>query len=166
MKLIAAVTENWGIGKDGGLLFSIPDDMRFFRETTKGAVVIMGRKTLESFPGGRPLKGRDNLVLTRDSSFSRDGVRVFHSVEDVLSAAGEYEDRDLFVIGGGEVYRQLLPYCSKAYITKMDITLPADSFFPNLDAHPGWTLAESGQQNEHEGVKYAFCTYVNTAEKE
>jgi len=161
MKLIVAVTSNWGIGKDNKLLFSIPEDMKFFRTVTKGAAVIMGRKTLESFPGGNPLKGRVNIVLTKNTSLEKEGVIY---VSDVPSAIKEAEQsgRDIFVIGGQSIYRLFLPYCKEAYITKMDTLLPADSYFPNLDEEDGWIISENLGGGEYEGVKYNFLLYTNS----
>ena len=161
MDIIVAVTSDWAIGKDGSLLYSIPDDMRFFREKTKGAAVVMGRATLESFPGGRPLKGRRNIVLTKNASYKKDGVEIVHSMEEAIELIRGERERPVFIIGGDSIYRQFLPYCSLAYITKMDITLPADSFFPNLDSEPGWVLEEDGPVLEHENIKYRFTTYKN-----
>lgn len=165
MNLIAAVTSNWGIGKDNSLLLSIPDDMRFFREKTRGAAVIMGRKTLESFPGGNPLKGRVNIVLTNNRSFKKDGA-ICVSCADEAIAQAEKTGRPVFVIGGESIYRLLLPCCEKAYITKMQTVLPADSFFPNLDEDPDWSVFETGDEMEYEGVKYSFVTYINNNVKE
>lgn len=165
MNIIAAVTSNWGIGKDNSLLLSIPDDMRFFREKTRGAAVIMGRKTLESFPGGNPLKGRVNIVLTNNRSFKKDGAVCVFSAGDAIAHAKK-TGRPVFVIGGESIYRLFLPYCEKAYITKMQTLLPADSFFPNLDGDPDWSVFETGDEMEYEGVKYSFVTYINNNVKE
>ena len=132
MNLIVAVDSNWGIGKDNKLLVSIPADMKFFRTTTSGKVVIMGRKTLESFPNGLPLKNRVNIVITGNKDYKvKDGV-VVHSVEEALQEAGKYPSEDVYVIGGDSIYRQMLPYCSKAHVTKIDFAYQADTFFPNL----------------------------------
>ena len=165
MDLIAAVTSNWGIGKDNALLLSIPDDMRFFREKTRAAAVIMGRRTLDSFPGGKPLKGRVNIVLTNNRSFKKDGAICVYSAGGAIEEAKK-TGRPVFVIGGESVYRLLLPYCEKAYITKMQTLLPADSFFPNLDAQPDWSVLQTSEEAEYEGVKYSFVTYINNNVKE
>ena len=117
MNLIAAADENWAIGKDGGLLAHLPGDMKFFRETTKEKVVVMGRKTLESFPGKKPLKNRVNIVLTRNTDYAPEGVTLCGSVEEALELLKQYDSEDVFIIGGGTVYRAFLPYCKKAYIT-------------------------------------------------
>ena len=118
MNLIVAVDSNWAIGKENKLLVSIPQDMKFFRETTKGKVVAMGRKTLESFPGGQPLKNRVNVVLTTDKNYKVKDTVIVHTIEEMLDELKKYDSEDIFVIGGESIYRQLLPYCTKAYITK------------------------------------------------
>ena len=163
---IAAVTENWGIGKENKLLLSIPEDMKFFREATRGAAVIMGRKTLQSFPGGNPLKGRCNIVLTRDPCFKKDGVTAVSSVEDAVLAA-ENSGRDkIFVIGGGSVYSQFMPICKTAYITKIEANLPADSFFPDLDSDPCWEISHKSSRYDFGGIGFSFLTYENKNMKE
>lgn len=163
LKAIVAVCDDWGIGLDGGMIVENRADMRHFVACTKGHAVIMGRKTLESFPGGRPLKDRRNIVLTRDASFERAGVEVVRSVDEALSAvAGEDE---AWVIGGAEVYRQLLPFCAEAVVTKNRCVRPADTFFPNLDDDPAWHIdARDGGHVVAEGegdagVEYEFVTY-------
>ncbi|MCD8180466.1 MAG: dihydrofolate reductase [Firmicutes bacterium] len=156
MRIIAAVDERWGIGKNGGLLFSLPSDMSFFKEKTMGETVIMGRKTFESLPGGKPLCGRENIVLSADKGFTARGVRVFHAAEDLLR---EYADSGAFVIGGGRVYELLLPYCSEAYITRICADGGADVFFPNLDASKEWRAAEISEPFTENGVELFFCKY-------
>ncbi len=158
MKAIAAVDKSWGIGRGGGLLFHIPADMRFFRETTKGAAVIMGRKTLESFPGGKPLPGRLNIVLTRDPNCAPEGVTVVHGPAEAEKAALD-SGRPVFVIGGGEVYALMLDRCAECLITKVDANAGADAFFPDLDKAPGWYLAEEGDELEDNGYSFRFTTY-------
>ena len=156
---IAAVSADWGIGKDGDLLFNIPEDKKHFRRTTLNHKVIMGRKTLESLPGGKPFKDRENIVLSRNKDFSAEGVIVCHSTEEVLSLLESTADEETFVAGGGEIYGAMLPYCQKAIITKISGDSPADTFFPNLDEDPAWTLAEESEEQEYEGLKYRFCIY-------
>lgn len=158
MKAIAAVDKNWGIGRDGGLLFHIPEDMRFFRETTKGAAVIMGRKTLESFPGGRPLPGRLNIVLTRDPTYAPEGVTAVPTAEEAERTALD-SGRPVFVIGGGEIYSLFLDRCEECLITKVDAAPEADAFFPDLDRRKDWILAEEGEEREFEGLKFRFTAY-------
>ena len=166
MKLIVAVTENWGIGAKGGLLKSLPEDMAFFREKTRGAAVVMGQTTFESFPGRRPLKGRANLVLSQDASFAPESVTVLRSVEELraaLAALPEAQRDNVWVIGGGSIYRLLLPYCDEAYITRMALTLPADVYFPDLDAEPDWTEVDPGTPQVSGGVGYRFTRWRNAA---
>lgn len=165
LSAIVAVCDDWGIGRDGGMLVENRADMRHFVRCTKGHTVIMGRKTLESFPGGRPLKDRRNIVLTRDEAFARAGVEVAHSVEAALDLLTPLEEA--WVIGGAEVYRQLLPYCARAVVTKNHCIRPADTFFPNLDEGDAWTVfhVDGGhevQPNEGDaGMPYEFVTYVH-----
>ena len=163
LSAIVAVCDNWGIGLGGDMVVSNRMDMRHFVRHTKGHTVIMGRKTLESFPGGRPLKDRRNLVLTRDASFARQGVEVVHSVEEALAALAP--DEEAWVVGGAEVYRQLLPFCACAEVTKNHEVRPADTFFPDLDADPAWRVAAVDGPHTvlpgegDEGLVYEFVTY-------
>ena len=170
LKAIVAVCDDWGIGRHGGMLLENRADMRHFVACTKGHAVIMGRKTLESFPGGRPLKDRRNIVLTRDVAFSRDGVETVHSVEEALSAVSGEDVA--WVLGGAEVYRQLIPSCVEAVVTKNHCIRPADSFFPNLDDDPSWRIAarddghviQAGAGDE--GVPFEFVTYERVDAKQ
>ena len=157
MKLIVAVSQNWGIGKDGDLLFSIPKDMKFFRETTMGKTVILGRKNLESFPGKKPLPKRPNIILTRDKSFTCEGATVVNSIDELLALPVDFEDA--FVIGGEEIYRQLLGYCNICYVTKVKETADADKFMVNLDELCQWELKEESEEIEDNGHIITFCTY-------
>ena len=163
MKLIVAVDEKWGIGKNGDLLLSIPDDMRFFREKTRRAVLVMGYNTLLSFPNSKPLPGRMNLVLIDIDGMSAPGTVMCNSMEHLFGIIKDMNTDDIFIIGGGYTYRQFLPYCDTAYITKMQFSGDADTFIPNLDELPEWTVAEESEEKEHEGVKYRFVTYHNSA---
>ena len=156
MELIVAVYDDWGIGKDGTQPVALSVDRKFFRETTKGAMVIVGRKTLADFPGGRPLPNRVNVVLTRQDA-QIPGVVVCHSPEEAWELAKSAERA--MVIGGGSVYRQMLPLCDKAYITKVHATPESDTFFPNLDAAPDWVLTQVLQQGEENGIGYEMCLY-------
>ncbi|MCD7929147.1 MAG: dihydrofolate reductase [Clostridiales bacterium] len=155
LNLITAVSRDRGIGWQGGLLFSIPEDMRRFKTLTMGKTVVMGRGTLDSLPGGRPLRGRRNLVLTRDRGFHREGVEPFHSLAELLAAlpAGDAAGG----IGGGGGYEQLLPCCGALYLTEVDAAPPADRFLPPLDE--GWTLVEATAWREAAGLPYRFCHY-------
>lgn len=158
MKLIAAVDNERNIGNKGGLLFSLPDDMKFFRETTSGKVIVMGRKTLESFPGSKPLKNRVNIVLSR-SGHSVDGAEFVTSVDELLRKLKEYNTDDVYVIGGAEIYALLLPYCDTALITQVDtVAEEADTKFPILNSGE-WELAECSQAHENNGISFKFTTY-------
>ena len=159
MKLIVAVDRNWAIGNEGKLLASIPEDMKFFRTTTTGNVVVMGRKTLESFPGKRPLKNRVNIVLTRDEGYTADGAVIVHDIEELLAKLEDYSDKDIYVIGGGTIYNQLLKYCDTALVTDIDDEFKADTYFPDLDKDESWKMADSGERKEHEGTVYYFRRY-------
>ena len=140
MNLIAAVDKNWAIGYQNKLLTSIPEDMKFFRQTTTGKVVVMGRKTLESFPGKKPLKNRTNIVLTKNPSYQAEGAIVVHSEDELREELKKYDSEDIFVIGGESIYRQLLDECDKAYITKIEYAYTADAYFPNLDEKEEWKI--------------------------
>ena len=155
MYVIAAVDQNWAIGKDGDQLVRIPADLKRFQALTTGHAVILGRKTLATFPGGRPLKNRRNLILSRDIAFAPEGAEVFHDLDSLLSAA----PADAFVIGGESVYRALLPFCTRAYITQIARAWPADAFFPDLDADPAWRVTEEGKPLEHQGLIFRYVTY-------
>lgn len=160
MNLIVAVDNRWAIGYKGKLLNSIPEDMKFFRETTTGKVVIMGRKTLESFPNGLPLKKRVNIVITRDKNFFVKDAVIVHSVEDALKEAEKYASEDIYVIGGESIYRQMLPYCDVAHVTKMDYVYQADTYFPNLDEDPEWEIAADSEEKTYFDLEYRFLMYV------
>lgn len=163
LSAIVAVCEDWGIGRDGGMIVANRADMRRFVALTRGHTVIMGRRTLESFPGGRPLRDRRNIVLTRDAAFATEGAEVARSVEEAVSLLAEGELA--WVIGGGQVYRQMLPLCSRAEVTVNRCTRPADAFFPDLDHDPAWGLFEEtepeviGEGEGDEGVAFTFRTY-------
>jgi len=156
MELIVAVYDDWGIGAGGTQPVAVSADRKFFRETTKGACVIVGRKTLADFPGGKPLPGRLNVVLTRQD-IQIPGVAVCHSPEEAVDLAKA--QARTFVIGGGSVYGQMLKYCDKAYVTKVHAQPESDTFFPNLDADPAWNLQEVLQSGEENGIRYEMCLY-------
>lgn len=156
MELIAAVYDDWGIGRDGTQPVALSADRKFFRETTRGAMVIVGRKTMGDFPGGKPLPNRVNVVLTRETA-PMEGVVVRHSPEEVAELAKTAERA--IVIGGGSIYRQMLPMCDTAYITKVHVTPESDTYFPNLDDDPRWKLAEVLLSGEENGVGYEMCLY-------
>ena len=160
MNLIVAVDRNWAIGKDNKLLVSIPDDMKFFRETTTGKVVVMGRKTLESFPNGKPLKNRVNIVLTRDNNYMVNDAIVVHSKEELQKELEKYNSEDVYIIGGESIYRMMLDDCSRAYVTYVDYAYDADTFFPNLDEDAAWTLAEESEEQTYYDIEFYFRTYT------
>lgn len=157
MDLIVAVYDDWGIGKDGTQPIALSVDRKFFRETTRGAAVIAGRRTVEDFPGKKPLPGRLNIMLTR-SSEPVTGFTLCGSPEEAVKVARAAERA--FVIGGGSVYRQLLPYCDRAYITKVHACPESDTFFQNLDEDPAWQCAETLLSGEENGVAYEMLLYV------
>ena len=161
MNLIVAVDQNWAIGNKGKLLVSIPSDMKFFREETsgEGKVVILGRKTLETFPGGRPLPKRVNVILTKNPDFKVDGAIVVHSVEEALEAVKDFEDEKIYVIGGDTIYKQFLPYCNLAHVTKIEHAYEADAYFPDLDADAGWKMTETSEEQTYFDLEYAFTKY-------
>ena len=148
MYAIVAADRNWAIGRDGDQLCYIPADLKRFQALTTGHAVVLGRRTLSTFPGGRPLKGRRNLILSRDPAFRPEGAEVFRDLESLLAAA----PADAFVIGGGQVYRQLLDRCDTVYVTRLDRVFPADAWFPDLDADPAWMPAGSEGPFDHQGV--------------
>ena len=159
MNLIVAVDKNWAIGKENKLLVSIPQDMKFFRETTMGKVVVMGRKTLESFPGGQPLKKRTNIVITRDKNYSVKDAIVVHSVEEALEEIKNYNSEDVYVIGGDSIYRQMLPYCDVAHVTKINHAYEADTYFPNLDEKEDWLVTGVSDEQTYFNLEYEFVRY-------
>ena len=155
MNAVVAVDENWAIGKDGDQLCYISTDLKRFKELTLGHPVILGRRTLATFPGGRPLKGRRNLVLSRAPAFLPEGAEVFRDVESLLSQVPE----DSFIIGGESVYKALLPYCDRVYVTKISRSFPADTWFPNLDEDPSWRVDREEPPLEEGGLSFQYVTY-------
>ena len=156
MYAIVAVDEKWGIGRDNALLFHLPADLKRFKELTSGHTVLMGRKTLESLPGGRGLPNRRNLVLTRQKRFIPDRAEAVHSLEKLLALAGS----DAFVIGGQAVYEQLLPHCTRVYVTKVLSEAPADAFFPSLDDDPHWRIVAASEIQEENGLRFQYVEYA------
>lgn len=156
MELIVAVYDDWGIGREGTQPLALSADRKFFREATRGTLVLAGRRTIEDFPGKKPLPGRENLVLTR-STEPISGFTLCNTVEEALSKARKAPRA--FVIGGGSVYRQMLPYCTAAYITKVHTTVPCDTFFPDLDRDPDWVLSECLQSGTENGIAYEMLLY-------
>ncbi len=160
MELIVAVYDDWGIGSDGTQPIALKADRKFFRETTRGSMVIVGRRTVEDFPDKKPLPGRVNVVLTR-SAGGIEGFTVCNTTEEAVTLAQKAERA--MVIGGGSIYRQLLPYCDIAYVTKVHCTPDSDTFFPDLDADKSWKLEEILQSGEENGIPYEMCRYIRKA---
>ena len=159
MNIIVAVDRNWAIGYKNKLLVSIPADMKFFRSTTTGKVVVMGRKTLESFPNGLPLKNRINIVLTANREFKVKDAIICHSVEELLEELKKYDSDDIYVIGGDSIYHQMLPYCNVAHVTKIDHAYEADTWFPNLDELPEWEITADSEEQTYCDLEYQFLKY-------
>jgi dihydrofolate reductase len=159
MNLIVAVDKHWAIGYQNKLLVRIPADQRFFRDETMNKAVIMGRKTLESFPGGQPLKQRLNVVITSDSDYKVKDALVVHSMEEALEAVKDYRSEDVFVIGGASIYKQMLDLCDIAHVTKIDYEYIADTYFPDLDERKDWVLAEESEEQTYYDLTYTFCRY-------
>ena len=157
MELIVAVYDDWGIGKDGTQPVALSADRKFFRETTRGAMVIVGRRTIEDFPGQKPLPGRVNVALTRTPK-EIPGFTVVTSPEEAAALAVNAERA--MVIGGGSIYRQMIPMCDTAYVTKVHTTVDSDTFFPNLDEDAAWELKEVLQSGEENGISYEMCLYM------
>ena len=155
MQAIVAVSQSWGIGKDGRLLFRLSADLRRFKALTTGRTVVMGRKTLQSLPGGKGLPNRRNLVLSRRMDYAPENAEVVTSVEALLRTAGE----DAFVIGGRQVYEQLLPHCERVHVTKVLADAPADAFFPNLDEDPAWRIASVSDVLTENGISFQYVEY-------
>ena len=159
MNVIVAVDRNWAIGKDGDQLVYLSEDLKHFKALTTGHPVILGRKTLATFPGGRPLKGRRNMILSRSPGFAPEGAEVFQNLPALLEAAPE----DAFVLGGASVYAALLDKCDAAYVTKIEASFPGpDCFFPNLDRLPQWHVTDESPTLEEQGLRFRYVTYRRT----
>lgn len=159
MKLIAVVDSNWAIGNRGQQLVNIPQDQKMFRDRTLGKVIVMGRKTLESLPGGQPLYGRTNVVLTKDMRFQAKGAKICHSVDEVLKLLEHIPQEDIYIIGGQTIYEQFLPYCEEAFITWIDYEYHADTYFPNLDQSENWVMTEESDEQTYFNLCYTYRTY-------
>ena len=160
MRIIVAADNKWGIGKDNRLLVSIPADMKMFRQETTGKGVVMGRKTLESFPGGLPLKNRTNIVLTKNENYQAKGAVVVHTMEEALEEIKKYPSDQVYCIGGDSIYKQFLPYCDTAYVTKIDFSYEADSYFPDLDRMTEeWEITGRSGEQTYFDLEYEFLTY-------
>jgi len=159
MNLIVNVDKNWAIGKDDRLLVNIPADMKFFRESTMGKVVVMGRKTLESFPNGKSLKGRVNIVLSRNPLYQVKDAVVVHSEEELKEELKKYDSEDIYVIGGESIYKMLLDNCRVAHVTKVDYAYEADAYFPNLDEKPEWKITADSEEQTYFDLEFHFLKY-------
>ncbi len=159
MNLIVAVDKNWAIGNKGKLLVSIPNDHRMFREETTGKVVVLGRKTLETFPGGLPLKNRTNIILSSDADYQVKDAVVVHSIEELLDELKKYPSENIYIIGGDSVYRQMLPYCNVAHVTKIEHAFDADAYFSDLAQMPEWTKTAESEEQTYFNLEYTFQKY-------
>ena len=159
MNLIVNVDSNWAIVYRGKLLVSIPEDMKFFRSETTGKVVVLGRKTLDTFPGGQPLKNRTNIILTRNPNYQVKGAIICHSVEEVLEELKKYNSEDVYIIGGDSIYKEFLPYCDVAHVTRTDHVYDADAWFPNLEEDPAWVLTGESEEKTYFDLEFRFCRY-------
>lgn len=159
MNIIVAVDKNWAIGYQNKLLISIPEDMRFFRDETMNKVVVMGKNTLESFPGGRPLKNRINIVIAPEQNYRVEDAIVVHSIEEALDKIKAYRSEDVYVIGGASIYSQMLDHCDVAHITKIDYAYQADTYFPNLDEKDDWVVAKQSEERTYYDIEYTFYQY-------
>jgi dihydrofolate reductase len=159
MKAIVAVDRNWAIGKNNDLLVRIPEDMKRFRAFTTGNVIVMGRKTLESFPNGLPLPNRVNVVLTTNPNFNVKGVVVAHSIDELQEVLKEYDDKEIYVVGGDSVYKQLVPMCDEVIATKIDFAYDADKFFPNLDNDDEWYVDSESEEITYYDIIFNYVNY-------
>lgn len=159
MNLIVAVDKNWAIGNKGGLLVRIPNDHKQFRQKTIGKVVVLGRKTLETFPQRMPLAGRTNIILSANPNYKVKDAVVVHNIEELLEELKKYDDEDIYIIGGESVYRMMLPYCGTAYVTKLDHDYEADAYFPNLDRLDEWETVEESEEQTYFDLAYSFTRY-------
>lgn len=166
MNVIVAVDNNWAIGCKGGLLVRIPNDHKAFRQETTGKVVVLGRKTLETFPQGMPLADRTNIILSGNPAYRVKGAVVVHSLEELLDELKKYRDEEIYIIGGESVYRMMLPYCDTAHVTKIDHSYEADAHFPDLDASGEWEITADSEEQTYFDIAYRFVKYERKNRKE
>ena len=159
MNLIVAVDENWAIGNKGELLVSIPADHKMFRQETINKVVVLGRKTIETFPQGQPLGKRTNIIVTNNPEYKAGDAIIVHSIDELLEELKNYNTKDVYIIGGASIYEQLLPYCDTAHVTKIDHKYVADAYFPNLDENPEWEITASSEEQYYFDLTYHFLKY-------
>ena len=159
MIAVLSADKNWAIGYKGDLLVKIPNDMKMFRTLTTGNVIVMGRKTLESFPNGQPLPNRVNIVMTQNPDYQAKGCVIVHSTKELLEELKNYPDKQVYVVGGESIYRELLPFCEEAYVTRIDYEYQADRYFPNLDEMEDWEMYEEGEEETFFSIEYYFNKY-------
>lgn len=159
MNLIVAVDENWAIGNKGELLVSIPADHKMFRQETINKVVVLGRKTLDTFPQAQPLAKRTNIIVTKNPEYKAGDAIIVHSIDELLEELKKYDTNDVYIIGGASIYEQLLPYCDTAHVTKIDHKYEADAYFPNLDESPDWEITASSEEQYYFDLTYHFIKY-------
>ncbi len=159
MNAIVAVDSNWAIGNKGQLLIRIPADQKMFREETTGGVVVLGRKTMDTFPGRKPLPNRTNIVLSTNEDYRVDDAIVVHSIEQLIDELNSYPDDRIYIIGGDSIYKQMLPYCDTVYVTKIDREYEADAYFPDLDKDPDWKITSESEEQVYFDTTYAFLKY-------
>lgn len=160
MQAIVAVDSNWGIGYQNELLVRIPTDQKMFRQETTGKVIVLGRRTMDSFPNGQPLKNRVNIVMTRNPDYHVEGAVIVHDMEELKKEIAKYPSESVYSIGGESIYRQLLPLCDTVHVTKIDRAYDADAHFPNLDQDPDWETAEESEEMVYFDITYTFVKYV------
>lgn len=159
MNAIVAVDSNWAIGNKGQLLISIPADMKMFRQETTGKVIVLGRKTIETFPNARPLPNRTNIILSTQKDYEVKDATVVHSVEELLEELKKYNTEDVYIIGGDSIYKQMIDYCDTVHVTKIDREYEADAYFPNLDKDPEWEITAESEEQVYFDITYAFVKY-------
>lgn len=165
MNMIVAVDNNWAIGSKGGLLVRIPNDHKKFRQETTNKVVVLGRKTLETYPQGMPLQNRTNIILSKNTDYRVKDAIVVHSKEELLEELSKYQDDEIYIIGGESVYRMMLPYCDTAHVTKIDHTYEADAYFPNLDEMDEWEITNDSEEQTYFDIAYQFVKYERKTQK-
>ena len=166
MKCIVAADKKWGIGLKNKLLVHIPEDMKTFRNLTIGKVVVLGRKTLETFPNGLPLQGRTNIIMSRNEDFKAKDAIIAHSEEELMEILKDYDTDDVFVIGGGKIYDMLMPYCDEAIVTRLNYRYEADTFFPDLDNDEDWYITDESEEMTCFSIEYRRVTYNRKSKKE
>ncbi len=159
MNMIVAVDENWAIGNKGELLVRIPNDQKMFRNETIGKVVVLGRKTMDTFPQKQPLPKRTNIILTKNPEYKVKEAIVVHSIAELLEELKNYNSEDIYIIGGDSVYQQMLPYCDVAHVTYIEQSYAADSYFPNLDKDPEWVMTAESDEQTYFDITYYFRKY-------